>query len=64
MTETGPAPEFLTVREVAKRMRVHPMTVYRLIHAGKLACHRVTERGMRVPAAAVDAHLAATAVQA
>lgn len=33
--------EWFKVKEVAKRLRVHPMTVYRLIHAGQLCTVRV-----------------------
>lgn len=31
----------LTVEEVAKILRLHPKTIYRLVEKGKLACIRV-----------------------
>lgn len=64
MKETGPTPEFFTVKEVAAHLRVHRMTVYRLIHSGKLRAQRISERGLRVPAAAYEEYLAATEVKA
>jgi len=36
-----PQVQFLTVAEVAARMRVSKMTVYRLVHAGELAGYQV-----------------------
>ena len=36
-----PQVQFLTVAEVAARMRVSKMTVYRLVHAGELPAARV-----------------------
>ncbi len=47
---------FLTVAEVAARMRVSKMTVYRLVHAGELPAARVG-RSFRVPRRAVESHL-------
>lgn len=48
-----PAPaesdEFMTVGEVAKLLRVTPMTVYSEIHAGHLFAIRVGRRRLRVP---------------
>jgi excisionase family DNA binding protein len=49
---------FLTVAEVATRMRVSKMTVYRLVHSGTLPAVRFG-RTFRVPAAAVDEHIRA-----
>lgn len=46
----------LTVAEVAAELRVSKMTVYRLIHGGELAAHRVG-RSFRVPASALDDYL-------
>ncbi|WP_336923826.1 helix-turn-helix domain-containing protein [Aquipuribacter sp. SD81] len=57
-----PAPlsevQFLTVSEVAARMRVSKMTVYRLVHGGELSAVRVG-RSFRVPVHAVDDYLRA-----
>jgi excisionase family DNA binding protein len=50
--------QFLTVAEVAARMRVSKMTVYRLVHAGELSAVRVG-RSFRVPVHAVDDYLRA-----
>ena len=48
--------QFLTVAEVAARMRVSKMTVYRLVHGGELPAARVG-RSFRVPRRAVENHL-------
>ena len=48
--------EFYTVAEVAARMRVSKMTVYRLVHSNELTAVRVG-RSFRVPEHAVDAYL-------
>jgi excisionase family DNA binding protein len=48
--------QFLTVAEVAARMRVSKMTVYRLVHGGELPDVRVG-RSFQVPRRAVDDHL-------
>jgi excisionase family DNA binding protein len=52
MTEPTDSPdlteEFLTVAEVARRLRVSNMTVYRLIKAGQIGAVRVG-RGYRIP---------------
>ena len=47
---------FLTVAEVAARMRVSKMTVYRLVHSGELTAVRVG-RSFRVPEKAVHDYL-------
>jgi excisionase family DNA binding protein len=47
---------FLTVAEVATKMRVSKMTVYRLVHNGELPAVRVG-RSFRVPENAVQAYL-------
>ena len=44
---------FLTVAEVAERMRVSKMTVYRLVHNGALPAVRFG-RSFRVPRRAVE----------
>lgn len=39
---SDPAPDaFLTVKAVAKKLGIHTMTVYRLIHAHKLSAVKV-----------------------
>ena len=47
---------FYTVAEVAARLRVSKMTVYRLVHGGELPAARVG-RSFRVPRRAVVDHL-------
>ena len=47
---------FLTVAEVAARMRVSKMTVYRLVHSGELPAVRVG-RSFRVPEKDVDDYI-------
>lgn len=54
---------FLTVAEVAARMRVSKMTVYRLVHSGELEAVRVG-RSFRVPHAAVEEYLRKSYFQA
>jgi len=51
-----PQVQFLTVAEVAARMQVSKMTVYRLVHGGELPAARVG-RSFRVPRRAVETHL-------
>ena len=51
-----PQVQFLTVAEVAARMQVSKMTVYRLVHGGELPAARVG-RSFRVPRRAVEDHL-------
>ena len=53
-----PQVQFLTVAEVAARMRVSKMTVYRLVHGGELPAARVG-RSFRVSRRAVENHLRA-----
>ena len=48
--------QFLTIAEVAARMRVSKMTVYRLVHGGELSAVRVG-RSFRVPERAVQDYL-------
>jgi excisionase family DNA binding protein len=55
--------QFLTVAEVAARMRVSKMTVYRLVHGGELPAARVG-RSFRVPRRAVEEHLRTAPVDA
>ena len=51
--------QFLTVAEVAARMRVSKMTVYRLVHGGELPAARVG-RSFRVPRRAVEEYVRAS----
>ncbi len=53
----GSEPEFWTVAEVAARMRVSKMTVYRLLHGGELPAVRVG-RSFRVREHDVEVYLA------
>lgn len=53
---SAPAVNFYTVAEVAARLRVSKMTVYRLVHGGELPAARVG-RSFRVPRRAVEDHL-------
>jgi excisionase family DNA binding protein len=46
-------PRFLTVREVAERLRVCLAKVYRMIDEGRLPAVRVSSRAIRVDAALV-----------
>ena len=55
--------QFLTVAEVAGRMRVSKMTVYRLVHSGELPAVRVG-RSFRVPEDAVNEYLRKSYYQA
>ena len=48
--------DFLTVAEVAQLTRVSRMTVYRLVHSGRLPAVQIG-RSFRVPRAAVDDYL-------
>jgi excisionase family DNA binding protein len=56
------ASNLLTVAEVAHRMRVSKMTVYRLIHSGELPALRVG-RSFRVPGKAATDYLASAYVE-
>lgn len=54
--DSGDAPKFLTVAEVAKIMRVSKMTVYRMVHSGELPAARFG-RSFRVDAEVVKDYL-------
>lgn len=54
---------FLTVAEVASVMRVSKMTVYRLVHDGRLPAVRVG-RSFRVPEQAVHDYLRKAYIEA
>ena len=63
MAEELSSLSFLTVAEVARIMRVSRMTVYRLVHDGKLPAVQVG-RSMRIPEEAVRDYLRDSMVQA
>jgi excisionase family DNA binding protein len=56
MSQTIPYPQFLTVEEVAKALRVVPLTVRRLIKSGKLKASHVGRR-VRIRPADLDKYL-------
>jgi excisionase family DNA binding protein len=57
------SPVFLTVREVAERLRVCRATVYRMIEEGRLPVVRVSSGMVRVPAENLLAVLAASRLE-
>lgn len=62
---TLPAPDataFLTVEEIAARLRTSKMTVYRLIHAGQLPGVVRVGRTFRIPETAYRAFLAGSVI--
>ena len=54
-----PAPEFLTVEQIADQLAVSRMTIYRLVERGELPAHRIG-RSIRVREKDFDAYLRAT----
>ena len=57
-TTASIATEFLTVAEVARRLRVHEATIYRKITSGELPALRLGEHGpLRIPADELEAWL-------
>lgn len=50
--------EYFTVAEVAARLRLSKMTVYRMCDSGTIASIRIGGRTIRIPAASFEAHLA------
>ena len=50
--------QYMTVAEVARTLRLSPMTVYRMVNGGQLEAIRtgVNGRTIRVERASVDAH--------
>jgi excisionase family DNA binding protein len=56
----------LTVKDVSKRLRVSPSTVYNLVEGGRISCHRIGKgRGsIRFTEAQVEAFLQACEVAA
>lgn len=55
-SEAPPMARYLTVAEVARRLRVSNMTVYRLVNSGQLPATRVG-RGYRIRTDDVDKYL-------
>jgi excisionase family DNA binding protein len=53
---TSPTEAYLLAGEIAARLRVSKMTVYRLIHSGAFPGTIQIGRTFRVPPAAVDAY--------
>lgn len=54
--------KFLTVAEIAARVRVSEQTVLRLIHSGDLEAIRAGRRSFRVPEPSVENFLRKSAV--
>ncbi len=50
-------PEFFTVAEVASRLRVSKMTIYRLVETGELAHVPIRSRNIRIRASAIEDYL-------
>jgi excisionase family DNA binding protein len=55
--------ELLTVTEVARRLRVHRSTVWRLVQSQRLPAVHVTPRITRIPRRAVEAFVEAASGQ-
>ena len=54
-TAEAEAPEFLSVAETAKRLRLSEITVYRSVWSGRLPAVRLAEHGaIRIPRAALE----------
>lgn len=47
-------PDYYTVEEVAKRLRLHRSTIYRMLESGELRAIRIRNQ-FRIPPAAVEA---------
>jgi excisionase family DNA binding protein len=52
--------EYMTVGEVAKKLRVTPMTIYTAIHEGRLEAVRVGRRTFRIPVESYRAYTSTT----
>lgn len=46
--------EYTTVKATARRWKVSPMTVYRLVESGQLRALRLGNRTIRIPVEAVE----------
>lgn len=57
---TASTERLLTAADVADRLRVSTMTVYRLIASGRLTGIRLGDKSMRVRPADLDAYIAAS----
>jgi excisionase family DNA binding protein len=47
-------PRYMTVNEVATQLRLHPVSIYRLIKSGELEAMRMGTRTLRVRPEAVE----------
>jgi excisionase family DNA binding protein len=63
MAQSQSSGDFLTVAEVARRLRVSNMTVYRLINAGQLPAARIG-KSYRIRDTDVDTYLENSYTQA
>lgn len=54
--------EFFLVEELAEKLRVNPMTIYRYIAAGKLQAHK-TGKEYRIPKAEFERFLNVTSTK-
>lgn len=54
--------EFLKVKEVAARLRVAPMTIYRAIEAGEFPGTILVRGSIRVPVSAYEAYLKSSVI--
>ena len=57
--KTQPSHDFYLVDELAEKLRVNPMTIYRYIKAGKLQAHK-TGKEYRIPKAEFEKFLNVT----
>ncbi|MEW9530743.1 helix-turn-helix domain-containing protein [Microbispora sp. NPDC049125] len=55
--------EWLTVGEVATKLRLSKMSVYRLVHSGVLESARIGRRAIRIPKASYEAYVAAALLE-